>query len=64
MEPDFSLISDGMSDLIAQVGSYDNAREAIGYSYLYYVNGLYKSGDVKVLTVDGAAPTDDQRLCA
>ena len=39
-----SLISDGMSDLIAQVGSYDNAREAIGYSYLYYVNGLYKSG--------------------
>ena len=54
-----SLISDGMSDLIAQVGSYDNAREAIGYSYLYYVNGLYKSGDVKVLTVDGAAPTDE-----
>lgn len=54
-----SLISDGMSDLIAQIGSYDNAREALGYSYLYYVNGLYKSGDVKVLSVDGAAPTEE-----
>ena len=54
-----NYISDGMGDLIAQIGSYDNAREALGYSYLYYVNGLYKSGDVKVLTVDGAAPTDE-----
>lgn len=54
-----AYISDGMSDLIAQIGSYDNAKEALGYSYLYYVNGLYKSGDVKVLSVDGAAPTDE-----
>ncbi len=53
------LVSDGMLDLFAQNGSYDNAKEAIGYSYLYYVDGLYKSGDVKVLTVDGAAPTDE-----
>ena len=51
-----NYISDGMSDLIAQVGSYDNARSAIGYSYLYYVDALYKSGAVKVLKVDGAAP--------
>ena len=51
-----NYISDGMSDLIAQVGSYDNARSAIGYSYLYYVDTLYKSGAVKVLHVDGAAP--------
>ncbi len=54
-----SMVSDGMSDLIAQIGSYDNAKEALGYSYLYYVNGLYRSGDVKVLTVDGAAPTEE-----
>ena len=54
-----TYISDGMSDLIAQIGSYDNAREALGYSYLYYVDGLYRSGDVKVLSVDGAAPTEE-----
>ncbi len=54
-----NLVSDGMSDLIAQIGSYDNAKEALGYSYLYYVTGLYKSGDVKALAVDGAEPTDE-----
>ena len=56
-EPNY--VSDGMSDLIAQIGNYDNAREAIGYSYLYYVNGLYRSGSVKVLAVDGITPDDD-----
>jgi len=50
-------ISDGMSDLIAQIGSYDNAEDALGYSYLYYVEGLYRSGSIRVLEVDGKAPT-------
>ena len=54
-----NYVSDGMADLIAQVGNYDNAREALGYSYLYYVEGLYKSGDIRVLSVDGMAPTPD-----
>ena len=56
-EPNY--ISDGMADLIAQIGNYDNARNALGYSYLYYVEGLYKSGSVKVLSVDGTAPTPE-----
>ena len=30
---------------------------AIGYSYLYYVDSLYKSGSLKVLSVDGIPPT-------
>ena len=51
-----NFISEGMSDLIAQIGNYDNARNALGYSYLYYVEGLYRSGSVKVLAVDGVAP--------
>ena len=53
-----NYISDGMADLIAQIGNYDNSVNAIGYSYLYYVNGLYKSGSVKVLAVDGIQPED------
>ena len=52
-------ISDGMADLIAQIGSYDNSVNAIGYSYLYYVDSLYKSGSLKVLSVDGISPTDE-----
>ncbi|MBE5815822.1 MAG: hypothetical protein E7320_11585 [Clostridiales bacterium] len=52
-------IADGMSELIAIVGDYDNGPTSLGYSYLYYVDGMYKSGDVKVLAVDGIAPTEE-----
>ncbi len=54
-----NYISDGMADLIAQVGNYDNSRQAIGYSYLYYVDALYREGAVKVLALDGVAPTPE-----
>ncbi|MBQ8072493.1 MAG: substrate-binding domain-containing protein [Clostridia bacterium] len=54
-----NYISEGMSDLIAQIGNYDNSRNAIGYSYLYYVDSLYKSGGIKVLAVDGVPPTPE-----
>ncbi len=56
-EPNY--ISDGMADLIAQVGNFDGGIDAIGYSYLYYVDALYKSGSLKVLAVDGAAPSPE-----
>ena len=49
----------GMSDLIRRIGNYDNCEGALGYSYLYYVNELYKSGDIKVLAIDGVSPTPD-----
>ena len=54
-----NYISDGMADLIAQVGNYPNSRQAIGYSYLYYVDALYREGSLKVLSVDGAAPSPE-----
>ena len=54
-----NYISDGMADLIAQVGNFEGSRSAIGYSYLYYVDVLYKSGSLKVLGVDGVPPTPE-----
>ena len=54
-----NYISDGMADAIRQVGNYDNGPSAIGYSYLYYVNELVESGGIKVLAIDGIAPTDE-----
>ena len=54
-----NYISDGMADAVQQVGNYQNGQGAIGYSYLYYVNALVESGGVKVLSVDGVAPTDE-----
>ena len=54
-----NYISNGMSEAIAQVGNYTNGLNAIGYSYLYYVNTLVESGGVKVLQIDGVAPDDE-----
>ena len=54
-----SYISEGMADLIQQVGNFDGEGHAIGYSYLYYVDALYQSGSLKVLDVNGIAPTPE-----
>lgn len=54
-----NYISDGMADIVQQVGNYDNGRHALGYSYLFYVNQLFKQTGLKVLKVDGVAPTQD-----
>ncbi|MBQ6257597.1 MAG: substrate-binding domain-containing protein [Clostridia bacterium] len=54
-----NYISDGMADAVAQIGNYDNGPGAIGYSYLYYVNTLVENSGVKVLAIDGVAPTDE-----
>ena len=54
-----NYISNGMAEAISQVGNYENGLGAIGYSYLYYVNTLVESGGIKVLAIDGIAPTDE-----
>ena len=54
-----SLVTSGMGELVYQIGDYNNGPRALGYSYLYYVNGMYKSGDVKVISVDGTEPSED-----
>ena len=54
-----NYVSDGMAEAVQQVGNYDNGQSAIGYSYLYYVNALVESGGIKVLSVDGIAPTPE-----
>ncbi|MBP1592491.1 MAG: hypothetical protein ILP22_10655, partial [Oscillospiraceae bacterium] len=32
---------------------------AIGYTYNYYINNLYKSPDIKVIAVDGITPENE-----
>ncbi|MBR5959541.1 MAG: substrate-binding domain-containing protein [Clostridia bacterium] len=52
-------ISDGMAEAVAQIGNYENSIDAIGYSYLYYVNTLVENSGIKVLAVDGIEPTPE-----
>lgn len=55
--PPTSQIEVGMGGLIDAVAEYDNSRQAIGYSYFYYVNTMYKRDTIKMLSIDGVAPT-------
>ena len=54
-----NFISDGMADLVQQLGNFNGANNAIGYSYLYYVDILYRSGSFQVISVDGVAPSPE-----
>lgn len=46
-----------MGALIDAVASYENSKQALGYSYFYYVNTMYKNENVKMLKVDGVMPS-------
>ncbi|MGM9551823.1 MAG: PstS family phosphate ABC transporter substrate-binding protein [Clostridia bacterium] len=57
IEPPTSQVQGEMGELIDAVAEYDNAKNAIGYSYFYYVNTMYKRDTIKMLAVDGVNPT-------
>ena len=56
MSPEMSQVQGEMGELIDAVAEYDNAENAIGYSYFYYVNTMYKRDTIKMLAVDGVEP--------
>ena len=57
MDPPLNHIQGEMGELIDAVAEYDNKENAIGYSYFYYVNTMYKRDSIKMLSIDGVAPT-------
>lgn len=57
MVPPVNQIRGEMGGLIDAIAEYDNAENAIGYSYFYYVNSMYKRDTIKMLAVDGVAPS-------
>lgn len=46
-----------MAGIVDYVAAYDNALDAIGYGFYYYVNVMYYNENLKYLAVDGIAPT-------
>lgn len=57
MEAEQEEVLDGMGDIVKQVSAYKNHRNAIGYSFRFYCTALMKGFDVKLLEINGAAPT-------
>ncbi len=49
----------GMGDLVEAVGAYRTDEQSLGYTYLYYIDTLYRHEDIKVLSIDGVAPTPE-----
>lgn len=48
-----------MGGLIDSVAAYDNAESSIGYSVFYYAADMYRNNEVKLIGVDGVAPSRD-----
>jgi phosphate transport system substrate-binding protein len=46
-----------MGGIVADVADYRNYGNALGFSFRYYVEGLYKHDGVKLLKINGIAPT-------
>lgn len=46
-----------MGGLMDAVAEYDNSKAAIGYSYFYFVNTMYKKDTIKMLGINGVKPT-------
>jgi len=49
----------GMGEIISQVASYKNAKNAIGYSFMYYSTEMIRNNQIKYLAIDGVKPTPE-----
>jgi phosphate transport system substrate-binding protein len=46
-----------MGELVERVAQFDNASDAIGYSYYYYVTDMWVNSNIKLVKVNGILPT-------
>lgn len=57
MEAPTELVNDLMSGIIEKVSNYRSKSNSIGFSFRYYVEGIIQNPDIKMISVDGVAPT-------
>jgi phosphate transport system substrate-binding protein len=49
--------SSGMGEIISQTAAYRNYTSAIGYSFRYFATGMKPNNDIKILKINGIAPS-------
>ena len=59
VQPEKALVIGSMDHLVDQVASYDNAPNALGYTMYYYIANMYNAATIRVLSVDGIAPSTE-----
>ena len=57
MEAPTEMKMDLMSGIIERVSNYKSKSNSIGFSFRFYVEGIIKNPDIKMISVDGIAPT-------
>jgi len=48
-----------MGELVKTVSEYKNSTASIGYTFKYYIDKLYKNENIKVIKINGIAPTNE-----
>lgn len=60
MDAPTEQVNDLMAGIIEEVASdYKNKSNSIGFSFRFYVEGIIKNPDIKMIAIDGIAPTVD-----
>ena len=59
MEPDKKEVVGFMGGIIEKVADYKSRSESIGFSFRYYVEGIIRNPEIKVIAVDGVAATKE-----
>ena len=59
IEPKEESIAEGMGGMIKEVASYKNAKNSIGYSFMYYSSSMVKNNQIKYIGVNGIKPTTE-----
>lgn len=62
MEAPVEDIATGMGGIIQEVSTYKNYPNAIGYTFRYFSNEMVKNKEIKLLTLNGVAPTKENIL--
>ena len=56
MEAPTEMIDDLMVGIVERVSDYRSKPGSIGFSFRYYLEGIIKNPDIKLLSIDGIAP--------
>jgi ABC-type phosphate transport system, periplasmic component len=57
MVPPSENIADSMGGIISKTAAYKNFSNSIGYSFLFFATEMIRDNKIKLLSVDGVAPT-------
>jgi phosphate transport system substrate-binding protein len=59
LPPKETEVAEGMGRILREVAEYQNSKGAIGYTFRYYATKMNPTAGVKLLAIDGVAPTSE-----